>query len=318
MTLPTNEKTWTFDVNNAGGVSSGGFLIDHQLTLYAIKTAMVALGWTVVASSDSTAPGTGLGDNWSASDKLIWNNPGSAHSWMVFQQAGIDANFQVCLDCASNAAYYLTVGISPGGYNNDGTNTNRPTAADEYVVMSAAAWGVPSASFNSKVHVMVSDDGECTRILVCTNNGTTGLMFFDKPKNPVTGWATPWVSVAQGTINVGQEQATYNNFSDNAKVQGDPGGGLCSMYLTSEGYLAASGGEYLVFPDDQTGEWPMFPAGLICTTVGNRGRKGAMFDLWWGSTFQSTGDTYPAAGTYLYAQFGDLILPWDGSLPQVT
>ena len=323
MTLPTKEKTWLFDVNNVGG-SSAGTLADTQGTLYAIKVAMVALGWTVVSSSDSTAPGTGLGDNWAASGNLIWGNAGVAHSWIVLEQSGINANFQVCFDCGSAATYLLNVGVSPvSGYNNDGTNTNRPTAPDEYLLRSVALsllWGVPNGASASKVHVMCSDDGECTRILICNGGGIWGFYAFDKPKTPSPGWSDPWIACGFGHSGAGGDMTTYAALNDNPNFKGDPasGGRLVNMYLTSEAYLSQAGGKGLTVADDQSGEWPMFSAGLLCLVAGNRGRKGAIFDLWWGSTTIANGDTYPAAGTNLYAQFGDLIFPWDGSAPQIA
>ena len=62
--------------------------------------------------------------------------------------------------------------------------------------------------------------------------------------------------------------------------------------------------------DGYTGETPFIAPGIIVTGHGYRGWKGKVQDMWWGGG--SHGDTYPDDGSKQFAQFGQLIVPWDG------
>jgi len=70
--------------------------------------------------------------------------------------------------------------------------------------------------------------------------------------------------------------------------------------------------------DDDTLEWPIMPIGLLSTTGMHRGRKGALYDIWWGSTAAGSGNTYPEDGSNQFVQFGHLIFPWNGSTPEIA
>ena len=73
--------------------------------------------------------------------------------------------------------------------------------------------------------------------------------------------------------------------------------------------------------DELTGEWPMYPIGIVSTDVGYRGFWGRLKDIY--VTPQHTtliaGTTLPADGSRQWIHTGgDLVLPWDGSVPLVA
>lgn len=67
--------------------------------------------------------------------------------------------------------------------------------------------------------------------------------------------------------------------------------------------------------NDFTGEWPMFPLGYFGVTSGARGRLGTATDLWLGNDGVGNCSAYPNDTSYQFAQYGNLILPWDGTVP---
>ena len=121
MALPALVRTWRFQVNNAM-VPQGTITAMSQHTLFALKEALKGNGawtdsagaaaasagnWVVNGSCDGSGGAGSFGNNdavdrWVAQGNLIWNNSGSNHSWIVLEQAGIAANFQICIDLNNN------------------------------------------------------------------------------------------------------------------------------------------------------------------------------------------------------------------------
>ena len=198
----------------------------------------------------------------------------------------------------------------------DGTATARPTATDELIVLNATDYGSVNNSWNGKVHVMQSTDGEYTRVYIAQSAQPMGAWFFEKAKNPIATWTNPVFAMVIAT----------------SAVTSDPGGfAIASIFaagviktiitisvvgrFTGEGFIAANSliVQTMTFADEDSGEWPMQSLGIYISTVGHRGRKGEMFDFWLGSVTRSSSDDYPADSSRQFAQFGDAILPWGGN-----
>lgn len=335
MALPTLDKSWQHTVSQATGGGATN-LADCQDTMYKVKNVLKAFGtlpWTCWGSCDG-AGGVGsfgngdLTDRWSATSKLIWAAAGVNHSWIVLAQSGLGSNGSICIDLANANPYYAVIVLSPsagfGAANGgaDGTATARPTASDEIVLVTAANWGVyQSGTFVMRFHAMQSTDGQCTRVVFCYNNLACGLWQFDKVKNPLAAWTVPVLGAVYGASN--SEILTYASFNDVATYPKSKIGAGASpnatFYYTSEGYIAGMVGENIVVADDDSGEWPICPIGLASISSTHRGaRKGMLFDMYWGPTQLVTGDTYPGDGTRTFAQFGDFVFPWNGSVPVVA
>lgn len=347
MATPTVDKTWEFgtagaNVNQAVG-GSGTLAYDNADFMYKIKESLKSVGlttpWSVWGSCDGSGGGSGVGfgnndgvDRWVTDGppntyaKVKWAAAGSNHSWIVLEQAGL-GGAQFCIDLSNATSSSATVVWSPGsgfgtpgsgGTGSDGTATARPIAGDEIVLISNTTWGGSSAAFYTKgLHVLVSSDGQCTRIILCRSNVCTGLWVFDKAKNPIAAWTSPYFAGAVG-VSAATEVASYANWNDTARCSTKYGATTVTNYMTSLSYAGAAVGENLTMPDDQNIEWIMSPINLASLTATHRGpRKGTVYDLWWGSTGVQIGKTYPDDATMLFVQFGNLILPWNGTSPLI-
>lgn len=330
MALPTKEKTWQYTVNQACGNGTDA-LLAHQDCLFKIKNAMRGFAlhpWTVWGSNDGQGAGhfgnnDGV-DRWVTSANLIWGTGSSNHSWIVLKQDGLGTNTSICYDCATTAQnWVLTMVLFPTGVETNGTATARPSATDELVVFLNGYWsGAYNSGWYGYLHVMESSDGQCTRVVICRQGYVGGWWGFDVPKNPVTGWSLPMIGYGKGqsSSTLTSSISTYASHNDtDTSCLGKIGSVKTSFFFTSEGWSAGALGEYITYPDDDTAEYPFSPIYLASSSyIGTRGPlKGTVYDMWWGSTFPATGDCYPADGSRTFAQFGHLILPWDGSLPLV-
>lgn len=334
MTLPTLDKTWQFNVNlDAGG--TGAQITDNELAMYAIKSSLVGFAsspWVVWGSRDWDGVSGGAAgnndyvDRWTAPGKLVGAAAGSNHAWAVLEQPGL-GNAQVCIDIVSANGSVINLVFSPGGNfgaagsggtGADGTLTARPTAGDEQLLISGASWGGSSSAYYTKgIHVMQSSDGQCTRMAMCIGNVCCGLWIIERAKNPIAAWTTPNFA---GAIGAGAtEVATYANWNDAARCNSRIGTAAVTFYMTSAFYGSATVGENQTYPDDNSLEWPINSIGLASLTAAHRGgRKGEVFDLYWGSTAVQIGTTYPEDGTKQFAQFGHLVFPWNGTTPKMT
>ena len=320
MVMPTKEKTWQYNVNQ---LTSGSGLALFQTLMLAIKNSLVGFGlypWLVWGSSSGAgAFGNNDGvDRWATTGNLIWAGNGSNHSWIVLRQPGLDTNAALCIDLNQLSNPQLaTFVLFPTGVGTNGTATARPSATDEIQFGNGVNWCGNSAGATTRFHVTESNDGQCTRVVLCQSNIATGLWMFDRPKNPVSGWSPAMYGLARGVSGTKFPSYAYLNDADYA--YGINSSTTFSCYMTSEGWGAATRGEQITFPDDDTAEYPVSPVYLASIIGGGRGvAKGSVYYLWWGSTAVATGDTYPGDGTKVYAQFGDLIFPWNGSAPLIT
>lgn len=323
MPLPTLDKTWQPSTNNAVA-ALGTPLATNRRILRTIKNLLLAFalnGWTTRYSCNSAvagAAGDGV-DRWAADADLVWNAAGSAHSWYVLQQAGVGATFQVLisLEGASASGSLLTCYISPSAGFTGGSTTARPTATDEVVVLNNANWGgTGTADSNVIIDALQSTDGQCTRVVVCRLSAATTFMLFDRPKNPVTGWANPCVGVW-----LGRDAANafiYSDLIGVALVKLRLGTTSTGAFCTQEAFGATFIGSAAVGANEVSGDFPMLPVGIWCNNAPVRGRQGEFFDLWMGYNSLAVGDTYPNDATRQFAQFGAPIVPWDGTLPVVA
>jgi len=348
MGMPSNVKTWRHVVNQRA-VASGTVAIDYRNALYAMISGLAPSGtpagcWIHMQSCDSSTISTTEGnDNTkiTAPAKLIWNtsaNGTQVRSWVVLKQPGISTNFAILIEChagtSSVTAFerYIRIFACAAGYNTDGTTTTRPTAAGTEVTLKDGSTAVtlPSgylisglaaynATFAPVVHVMHSTDGECTRVVFCAGGKSRALYLFDKQCNPPAGLSPTYILGASvQTTDV--STLTLAEWNTLAKLRGLSSTLVYDCFASSEGWNALMMPAALnVVANELSGEWPLCPIGIVCTaTTGARGRHGTLFDLWWGTSNQADGTTYPAGGTKTHVQFGHMVFPWNGSTPLLT
>lgn len=321
MTLPTLDKTWQF---YHGTITGGSYAISNRQMFWQAKNAMITFAsspWLVWGSSNSVAYGNNDGvDRWVTDSNVVWGYIGQAHSWIVLRQPGM-SNAMVCLDAYgfSGLFTYWSIMFLPTGPTVDGSLTMRPQApADEFGFDRYGYLGPTDASWTGYSHVLQSTDGQVTRVVTCRSGVNPGFWNFELAKNPITAWspaATMWCAGS----NSNADTATYAQLcSSHDRTMSRISTALANLYMGSEGFGASSVGQQMTFPDDDTSEYCMLPADFISDTTPTRGVKGRAYDLWWASTATATGDTYPGDGSNAFAQFSDLIVPWDGTVPGIT
>jgi hypothetical protein len=322
MTMPTPEKTWQFDVNNAVG-GTGTALTDYQIAMMNLVKALVEMPinpWVVMGSSDSSNAGMDSVNRWAPAGvwdrtKLVWATAGSAHSWIVLRQAGIFSLCEICIDLnyGNTQAYNATVLMGFTGFTG-GSTTARPTATTISLITAQWLYG-SNLPFGAYIHAMQSTDGECSRIVIMKEDVPCVFWLIDKPKNPVTGWTDPVVAITSSNSSTTAMSITHLN--DTARANCRIAGTTAACFLTGEGFstnLIYENTPYLR-PNQISGEITPFPVGLVSETTGVKGRHGELFDIWWGPPGVASGSpdgTWPDDSTKKYWSPDALILPWNG------
>jgi hypothetical protein len=332
MPLPTKVKTWQYNVNSAQG-NSGTRATDLQQVMYFYKTAVTTfatLPWTCSGSCNSAASSMDGTDRWTSSATLVWGLPTVAHSWIVLRQTGIATKYEVCIDLAYSdkercAVVVSTVGFGTANGGTDGSTTARPTATDEYAVLTTANYwtdNYTSGTQGYKCHCLQSDDGQCTRFYACnTYQGCVATVFsFEKPISPISSWTNPWFSVSYGSANRALSALRTVIVNDTAVVKFRQSNLNSSAYLATLFYIAGAAGEQAAgqVPNDVSGEWPFYGIKIYSESTGARGKVGGVYDMYYGPTTLTNGDQFDAAGSCEWAFLNDLIIPWNGTVIQTT
>lgn len=319
MALPTLTRSWNFLVNQAQS-TTGTLLTDRQKLLFAVKNALVSLGWTVARSSDGSSVADG--DLWPAYTNLVWNTTGNAHSWIVLKQTGLGANWMLVLDlnAANTSSHLISAYCTALGYDlSTGSTTARPTVTGggaEVTLLSSAQYCGPLSSYNFYFHAMVSVDGKGTRVLFCMNDVCQAMWMFDAPSlDPdITQWTDAAVACMLASGTDAFNAPTYANFNDLANLKGRTTVGALSLYMSTEGYATGMLGENLSsVANELTGKWPLVPIGLVGSTSGQRGYHGSLVDLWFGASGVVIGSTFPYDSSRQFVQVGQLVFPWNGT-----
>ena len=324
MALPVKVKTWQY--NNNQSISGSDTNVNGQNVMFAIVSSMLGFGtlpWTHWGSSDGvTANNNSASNLWTDASKIISKT--TQKSYMVLENPA--TGMQVCIHMAfgGDVTWYATIAVSlngefgavgSGGTGTDGTNNTRPTAGDELVLHNNAEFLNSAAVATYRLHVQHSTDAECTRVIVHHNNVAITVWLLEAVSDPITGFTLP---VAGMLCSGTGEKFTYANWNDTPRMYGQIGGTNFPMYLTCEGAIGSMVGEHVNFADDDTNEWPLMPMGLLSLSGTHRGRKGSLYDIWWGSTAAGNGNTYPDDATKVLAQFSHMVFPWDGTTPGMS
>lgn len=319
MALPSVTKTYTYNINNA---VTAGASVDANFKdfWYNFKAALVAGGWTVRSSSNATTANTS--DNWTSTASLTWSN-GGARSWIVLRHPV--CLWDLCIDLNSGgvSSANCTISISRGGFSTAGLVTNATpatTLGDGQTLATTAgqAWGATQQNF--VWHYIRSTDGEVQRYIVCVADVPVWALFMDVPQSPASGWnptTTPPGCVLYMNANAVSNAIGTTAYTGTPTVTriGSSSGSAVPLYLAAMSYggtLLVSG---LQVPNDMTGEYPLVSLGYVSNTSPYRGQVATPYDMWFGVSNLLTGSTYPADNSRQFAQFGLIVLPWNGSVP---
>lgn len=318
MALPVLAKTWQYNVNQTlSGTTPGEHMRNVMFKAASTMLGFATLPWIHWGSCDGATANNNSSTN-------LWIDVGDVikNSYMVLENP--KNGMQVCLRLNNDNPYTVTFVVSlggefgsvgSGGTGTDGSTTARPTAGDEIVFLDNATF-ISDNVMTFRLHVQHSTDGACTRVILYRSSVPIIFWIFDEVSNPITGFARPVAGMKQSNSNV--DQCTYSVWNDAANMWGRISGTNFAMYLTCEGLIAGTLGEQLTSADDDTLARPIMPIGLASLTGSHRGRKGALYDLWWGSSSAGNGNTYPDDATKVLAQFGHLIFPWNGTTPGIS
>lgn len=336
MTLPSLDKTWQHDVNNqvaADATESGTQArADARGVLLGIKNALTGFGtlpWTVTSSSNGTS--SGATDHWSTIADLVFaTSDTTAHSWIVLRQTGISTTFELLINCvhgsSSDRGDIIEAYVSRTGFTG-GSTTARPTGTEEITLRFDQQWGTGSINGGARAyvyHCMQSTDGQMTYVVVHYNNFPTGFWFFGRPKSPTPGWTNDYIASVLGADNgndtpdlqdyyeIDTNTRTYT--SQRSAVTAEDAG-MTRFYLTMRSFNTDAAIQEHTVPNDVSGEYPLYPVGLASNDSAFRGYMGRVYDLHWGLESLAEGDTYPSGGTRTFVQFGDMVFPWNGTVP---
>jgi len=330
MALPTLLKTWQLNINNTA--LSAAELPFHQQLLFDLKEAMTGFAlnpWVVKGSSDSVAFGVGDNvDRWTIPADIVWN--AGNHSWIVLENI---SGFQVCFasDFGSNVPEDLYVYASPSaGFVTGGSVSARPTASDEYDMLTGPDAGFnwfgnqQNAPVNNVWHMWHSSDGALTYMVAMVANNVHTFWAFGEIGDPIAGHTNPYLGTAYTNNSFLAEKLTVPNFSDLTQIRSEYAGTRMEIYATGAGMVNANIMERteLSMPEEIGGEMVLTEIGLVSTTVGSRGVKGKLTDIFWGQyQVALAGDTYPNnALAREFVQIGHWVFPWtgDATIPQTA
>lgn len=147
--MPTTfEKTWQMDMgrifNSGSGVTNAKNALWYMKAFLKGEIGGAVTGlWTCSGSSDASTAGMDGTDRWGSSfnaSKLVPNDPGSAHSWIVLHAPGsIGSALYMLLDYNHNANFHqMSLYFSRQPFTG-GSTTARPTSSTEWSA-SANTW----------------------------------------------------------------------------------------------------------------------------------------------------------------------------------
>lgn len=334
MSLPTLVKTWEVEGSQQAGGSSNALL--YRDIMWILKqnmigedTAGASLAYTNPWIVESSSDGAGvfgnndLVDHWADNGDLVWANTGTNHSWIVLKNAV--TGVQVCIDLDFSLSRFIHLswsesagyGVANGG--TDGTATDRPTATDQRTLINTTTWcSGSSTQTHAVVHTWQSTDGECTRACVLMFSQPVLFWAFDKAKNAVTGFSGNY-SIVRASTNTTSSCVTFALLAGTSNAFGRDGATNFDIYLATEMFGVNSepyiGSE---IPKDDVDGYVDFTSITLVGESPRRGEHGECSDMWYGNNFRGSGHSWPADLTRQFVQFGDLVLPWDGSAIQVV
>lgn len=317
----TPTKTWQFDIRDHNNTVTRA--TNQTQTLLNIKDILVSFTsnpWTVRYSCDSVTAGTaGDGvDRWIDVGDLVHNTSGNAHSWIVLAQSGL-GGLQIVLDYDSGAGgeELVSIIISLSSGFTGGTTTARPTATDEISWISQSEFvGATTGISPVIVNGMMSSDGECTRLILTSENQIDKYFAIEKLKDSVDNWTTPYVFVYA-------DDTTYSLLTRPSTGKGVTaifnGNVVYNEGMCTEHYENISSGETsltfgIAAQNDLSGKFGLYPTGYFCRVPPYRGRHGEFYDLYFIPESLGSGEAFPSTSVFgSWAVFGNITVPWNGS-----
>ena len=242
-------------------------------------------------------------DRYTVDTDIISTTSGTSITWYVWENEVTGAEMLHFEDTNSTSWQYQhkEIWFSPeGGFTGGGAGV-RPTATDEISVNGNGTDWLGHGYWKFT----------CGRAKDAIKNGA--LIPWDGNQN-VMDWSRSTGDV--NTIAVWSDNAQMRATFDKDGLAGGPY--LAAMYMGAESYISATVMEnFIDWRDELANEYIITPmSGLICTTVGIRGRHGRLADVWITNARTDLqvpqGSTFPADGTHQFVKIGQFVYPWAG------
>lgn len=333
-------RTWNFALNEfiahdsttVGGTEDGNNA--KKRALLFIVDSLIGLGakpWTVVASVGAISGFNGSGNNWTDITELLWTTSATGRPWIQLRNTDIGIDMLIILNTTaglrgSRFDIYVVNNSVAIAFAGGGVNA-RPTSADEIFCLAQSDstgfgnWGVGGTGTNVRdfvVHVMHSDDGLSSRVLIQFNNELRGLWMMDALDDSPAGVLNPWVvsfkaEDASDTPSTSFEAAYLD---DPFMIVSDNSHDRQLVYMVTEG---ADGNETLATFElglhlnsyDETVAFA--DVGIASDSGSIVGYWGTVTDSWVGPRGDGFGGTGRLYGKRQWVAFGDRIFPWDGT-----
>jgi hypothetical protein len=327
MGAPALLKTWQIEPDILIPVGASN-LVERRQAMLAIVNNLIGFAsnpMTVIGSGNGVTSGMDATNRWATEADLVNN------SWIVLQDAQVNAKFQICIHLYSvwttgNACNIQIVvsrlagfGTANGGTN--GSSSTRPTATDEDAI-SAVQFMSGATSCASRLYIWRSTDGQMTRVIMrnATSGAYVGHWFWGKPRNPRTLWTDP----------------CFYKFSNNAVLGNPIAVTAITAYLSTVKVVTVS--QHGAVPANSfaagwnlNNEWEgpndydTFRIYMQSITLaGARGGIiGEQFDTRACQSVVANGTLMPTSAPYTWCAFGDAatptwLLPWDNTTPKFS
>jgi len=310
MALPTFERTYT--ITTATGGNNAYADQDNLETYIMLKNLLVASGhWTVIGSSTQSAYSMDGTDRW-----ITYADIDYQYEWIVLENTnlGPTGHFQIRIKCASGSQYSegANLAVSPSGLYT-AVSSSSVTATDEINIATNFLGLSGSSPLGTRnVWLWTSSDGRMFRSMVkCWGTTITGKMLqIDVVADTKTAWTDNWI-VGSVTPTIALLKGGLHNWICNLD------GVTTSLRITGEGnnsgYLVEQTNYQSV---DLNGEWFYMPiSGLVSTNIRRSGLWGRPIDMFVAPPVIPQGTAFPDTGIITHIKYGDLVVPWDNSLP---
>jgi len=313
--------TFLYDTNNADGANGGAEVI------YALKELLKSAGWDVPASGDSlsffaasdgiTHAGSGAGgmNNSTAWFRVRAPASMSPRREFVFQRG------------TTERAWWIQVSAEDG-FITGGSATVAPTATDDENLYGTAATGTTLFTTAATYNFHMAADNASPFNWWCTSmvNATAvldAILLFDTmvagsfnaaDEDP----AIYYVNLGTGALDSGQ---LYSASGPKGWYKKDLSG---ELFVPIHAFIYQSGSVGVFVPgltgtnpyDGDDNHFPV-PYGRASGDTTQVGWKGFGTMMRWLGTNRANMDTLSDGGTRTKVTIGDVVLPWDGSVPSI-
>jgi hypothetical protein len=177
-------------------------------------------------------------------------------------------------------------------------------------------------------HFIHATDGSADHMIICYN----GVPFFYwamcDVADRVDNYTLPGVAFGVSNSNVAASRMSYaihteqGYWGGKSNASGSAAGvfrfGLTNLVMGTTGNDL---GQLVPGMNSIAQQYALYPVGIMSLTAGLEGRHGRLPDMWMAPSSLSTGDSIeedPANPTYELVVFGNIILPWNGTVPVVA